>query len=81
MALAGAGLAGAVVAPWQRAAAAAEAQNADLVVLNAKVYTVDSRAPNAEAFAVQGGRFAAVGSSADIRPSSARVLRRSTPRA
>jgi len=65
--LAGAGIAGAVGATWPGVAAAAEAQDADLVVFNAKVYTVDSRAPKAEAFAVKGGRFSAVGSSADIR--------------
>ena len=34
----------------------------DLVVVNAKVYTMDTRAPRAEAFAVTGGRFTAVGS-------------------
>jgi predicted amidohydrolase YtcJ len=39
----------------------------DLVVLNAKVYTMDTSAPRAEAFAVKGGRFVAVGSTADIR--------------
>ncbi len=39
----------------------------DLVVLNAKVYTVDESLPRAEAFAVKDGRFIAVGSSADIR--------------
>ena len=43
------------------AVAAAQAGNADLVVFNAKVYTVDSRMPRAEAFAVKGGRFIAVG--------------------
>ena len=37
----------------------------DLVVLNARVYTMDAAAPRAEAFAVSGGRFIAVGSSAD----------------
>ena len=42
-------------------------QEADLIVLNAKVYTVDPRVPVAEAFAVMGGRFVAVGSSADIK--------------
>ena len=47
--------------------AALRAQDADLVVLNAKVYTVDDRAPRAEAFAVKGGRFMAVGSTADMR--------------
>jgi len=42
-------------------------QDADLVVFNAKVYTVDSRAPKAEAFAVNGGRFVAVGSTEEIK--------------
>jgi hypothetical protein len=37
------------------------------VVINAKVYTMDVTAPRAEAFATIGGRFVAVGSSADIR--------------
>lgn len=40
---------------------------ADLVVFNAKVYTVDSRLPRAQAFAVKGGRFIAVGSNEDIK--------------
>ena len=35
----------------------ADPLHADLVVFNAKVYTVDSRMPKAEAFAVKGGRF------------------------
>jgi predicted amidohydrolase YtcJ len=39
----------------------------DLVVLNAKVYTVDPRAPRAEAFAVKGGWFVAVGSTSQIK--------------
>jgi predicted amidohydrolase YtcJ len=39
----------------------------DLVVFNAKVYTIDSALPRAEAFAIAGSRFAAVGSSADMR--------------
>src|SRR5262245_37774567 len=42
-------------------------QDADLVVFNANVYTVDSRAPKAEAFAVKVGRFAAVGSTEEIK--------------
>jgi len=41
MTLAGAGLAGLVNAPWQPTAYAADPQDADLVVFNAKVYTVD----------------------------------------
>ena len=49
------------------AAALADPQDADLVVFNAKVYTVDANAPRAEAFAIRAGRFSAVGSSQDIR--------------
>jgi len=40
---------------------------ADLIVVNARVYTVDAAQPRAEALAVKNGRFAAVGSSADVR--------------
>lgn len=40
---------------------------ADLVVLNARVRTMDPAMPAAEAFAVKNGRFLAVGSSADVR--------------
>jgi predicted amidohydrolase YtcJ len=66
--LAGAGIAGLAGGPWQRAASAAEArQEPDLVVINAKVYTVNPELPKAEAFAVKAGRFTAVGSTADIR--------------
>ena len=39
----------------------------DLVVYNATVYTMDPATPRAEAFAVSDGRFAAVGTSVDIR--------------
>ncbi len=39
----------------------------DYVVLNARVLTVDNEQPSAEAFAVSGDRFTAVGSSSDIR--------------
>ena len=67
MGLTGAGFAAALGGPWAAIAAAAEGQDADLVVLNAKVYTVDSGVPRAEAFAIKGGRFAAVGSSADMK--------------
>jgi predicted amidohydrolase YtcJ len=49
------------------AAAAAQAGNAELVVTNAKVYTVDARMPRAEAFAVKNGRFVAVGSNDEIK--------------
>ena len=39
----------------------------DLVVFNAKVYTMDEASPRAQAFAVSGGRFVAVGSTAAIK--------------
>jgi predicted amidohydrolase YtcJ len=41
--------------------------NADLIVVNAKVYTMEAGSPRAEAFAVKGGRFIGVGSNADIK--------------
>jgi predicted amidohydrolase YtcJ len=63
----GASIAGVIGGPWLNRASAAETQNPDLIVLNAKVYTVDSSAPNAEAFAVKAGRFLAVGSNQEIR--------------
>ena len=50
-----------------QAQALAQGGNADLVVFNAKVYTVDPAVPRAEAFAVKNSRFIAVGSNADIR--------------
>lgn len=43
------------------------ARDADLVVFNAKVYTVDPKMRHAEAFAVKSGRFVAVGSNADMK--------------
>ncbi len=39
----------------------------DYVVLNARVITIDTTQPRAEAFAVKADRFVAVGSSTDIR--------------
>ena len=39
----------------------------ELVVLGATVYTMDPARPRAEAFAVAGGRFSAVGSTAQVR--------------
>ena len=65
--LTGAGIAGAVTGPWLGIAAAAEVEGADLVVFNAKVYTVDSRAPKVEAFAIKAGRFVAVGSTEEAK--------------
>jgi hypothetical protein len=62
--LAGAGLACLATRP---ADATTGTPDADLVVFNAKVHTVDSRAPQAEAFAVKAGRFTAVGGNRDIK--------------
>lgn len=39
----------------------------DLIVINADVRTVDSTTPRAEAFAVSGGKFAAIGSTDEIQ--------------
>jgi len=39
----------------------------DLLILNAKVHTMDSARPTAEAIAIAGNRIAAVGSTSDIR--------------
>ncbi len=65
---AGAGIGTLASAKWGRAAAAViDPRNADLVVLNAKVYTVDAGAPAADAFAVKSGKFIAVGRTADIK--------------
>lgn len=56
---------------WASLTASAQAptprQPADLVVYNATVYTVDSAFSKAQAFAVRGGKFVAVGSAASIR--------------
>jgi len=42
-------------------------QAPELVVINARVYTVDDAQPRAQAFAVGNGRFTAVGSNSDIQ--------------
>jgi hypothetical protein len=57
--------------PWfsrtVAAVAAADAGNADLIVINANVYTVDARMPRAVAFAVKNSRFIAVGPDEEIK--------------
>jgi predicted amidohydrolase YtcJ len=65
-------LAGAALAPseggWQTQTAARPlAADPDLIVVNARVYTVDEALPRAEAFAVKDSRFVAVGSTGDVR--------------
>ena len=69
LAMTGAGLATALSARrlWAQDMAASGYAEPDAVVFNAKVYTVEPGAPRAEAFAVKGGRFLAVGSSEDVR--------------
>jgi predicted amidohydrolase YtcJ len=54
-------------APEQPPPPAPTAGEPDLIVVNARVYTSDAALPRAEAFAVKNGRFAAVGSTADVR--------------
>ncbi len=67
------GAAGAIAPPWLHDHDAWVAQSgtsgpeADLVVFNARVYTMDAAMPRAEAFALKDGRFVAVGTSGDIR--------------
>src|SRR5439155_10860884 len=69
--LTGAYVAGTVAAPWLNVPPAAaqtiDTYGADLVVFNAKVYTMDNRTPRAEAFVVKAGRFVAVGRTTDIK--------------
>jgi len=50
-----------------RSRQAAADGSADLVVLAGRVHTMDDEAPRAEAFAVRGGRFLAVGTAEEIR--------------
>jgi predicted amidohydrolase YtcJ len=59
----GGAFAGAVLAPNT---VLADPQEPDLIVFNARVHTVDTAMPTAQAFAVRAGRFVAVGG-ADIR--------------
>jgi predicted amidohydrolase YtcJ len=74
LSLSGAGLAGLASGPWHGSLAAAQvpdtglnSQDPDLIVTNANVLTVDARVPHAEAFAVKGGRFFAVGSTSEMK--------------
>ena len=66
-ALAGAYGLGRLPTPSAEAALVAAGAEPDFIVVNAKVYTSDTGHPRAEAFAVKGGRFVAVGSTDDVR--------------
>ena len=52
----------------QRADAASRATGADVIIRNARIYTVDAREPIAEAIATSGDRIARVGSDAEVMP-------------
>ena len=56
-----AGFAGMAAARWAAAAGLSVARDAELVVFNAKIYTVDPKLPSVAAFAVRGGKFIALG--------------------
>src|SRR5438046_2776187 len=47
--------------PW------ASAETPDLILVNGRVLTQDTALPSAQAFAVNYGRFVAVGSNSDVR--------------
>ena len=53
--------------PASFAPTADRALDADLIVVNARVYTMEPAVPRAEAFAVSSGRFVAVGTSSQVR--------------
>jgi predicted amidohydrolase YtcJ len=59
------GIVGAAL-PRRVSAAMLGASEADLIVRNATVYTVDARLPRAESFLMRGGNFIAVGSNTEI---------------
>jgi predicted amidohydrolase YtcJ len=76
MGLTTAGAAGILARPWlgdsggvfpALTAQGSQTAEPELVVTNAKVYTMDTPLPRAEAFAVSGGRFIAVGNTAAIK--------------
>jgi hypothetical protein len=70
----------ALAAPLLAALSFGQAQrqpSADLIITNAKVWTVDKAVPTAQAVAVLGDRIVAVGSNADVdvwRGSQTRVV-------
>lgn len=64
----GLGVTGAIGSLWTNTASAVVGpREPELVVLNAKVYTVDDQMPQAQAFAVRDGRFVAVGTNDEVR--------------
>ena len=73
MGLTAVGVAGLLTPPWLAEArgmsrsVSSLSADPDLIVYNAKVYTMDPAVPRAEAFAVIGGRFVQVGRTAEIK--------------
>ena len=65
--LAGAGLACMGMRTARAAAVLGNWASPDLVVLNARVYTMDPKLPQTEAFAVKGDRVAALGTTKEIK--------------
>jgi predicted amidohydrolase YtcJ len=68
--ISGASLLGLAAPPWLGTAMAAPASFAldpDLIVINAKVYTVEPSQPTAQAFAIKAQKFFAIGNSDDVR--------------
>jgi predicted amidohydrolase YtcJ len=61
------GAAGMLAKPDLRRWLSSRSPNPDLIVYNAKVYTMNPATPRAEAFAITNGRIVAVGNTADIR--------------
>ncbi len=55
------------VEPGPQGQATPSATEADVVVVNARVYTIDDALPRVEAFAIKDGKFIATGSSSDIK--------------
>src|SRR5712671_3552520 len=67
----------AMASPWSWAQSPQAPTSADLIVHNAKVTTLQSGRPEAEAFAVRGERIVAVGGEADImrlRSANTRII-------
>lgn len=60
------GIVAASALPRRLGAAISAAGEGDLIVRNAIVYTVDARLPRAEAFAIRGSHFIAVGSNVEM---------------
>jgi predicted amidohydrolase YtcJ len=68
MGMTGAGIATLGGPGWAHALASlSDVRDADLAVFNASVYTVDARLPKAEAFAIRGDRFIAVGGNEHVK--------------